>query len=98
MAAAGEGCLAVARPADAVAGTQLDPLGVVEAQIARRMARGPEPALAVGWGQHDPAVVVVHDDANVVRAAAEDVAVEHDCVAGLVAPDVGSLHPGEPPS
>ena len=48
-------------------------------------------------GQHDPAVVVAHDDADVARAAAVDVAMEHDGVAGLVAPDVGSLHPGEPP-
>ena len=98
MVAAGEGCLAVARPANPVAGTQLDPLGVVEAQIARRIARGPEPAFAaLRMGQHDPAVVVAHDDADVVRAAAEDVAMEHDGVAGLVAPDVGSQRTGEPP-
>ena len=97
MAAAGAGCLAVARPADPVAGAQLDPLGVVEAQIARRIARGPKAAFAVRMGQHDPAVVVTHDDADVVRAAAEDVAMEHDGIAGLVAPQVGGLHPGEPP-
>ena len=43
--------------------------------------RGPEAALALRMGQHDPAVVVAHDDADVVRAAAEDVAMEHDGVA-----------------
>ena len=97
MAEAGGARLAVACPADPVAGTQLDPLGVVEAQIVRRIARGPEPALAVRMGQHDPAAVVAHDGADVVRAAAEDVAVEHHGVAGLVALDVGGQRASEPP-
>ena len=96
-AAAGRG-LAVARPADHVALAQLDPLGVADAHIARRIARGPEAALALGVGQYDPAAVVAHDGADVVRAAAEDVAVEHHGVAGLVAADVGSQRTGEAPA
>ena len=95
-AAAGRG-LAVARPADQVALAQLDPLGVADAQIARRIARGAEPALALRMGQNDLAAVVAHDGADVVRAAAEDVAVEHYSVSGLVAADIGSQRTGEPP-
>ena len=54
MPAAAGRCLAVARPADQVAGAQLDPLGVVEAQIARRIARGLESTLAVPHGPARP--------------------------------------------
>ena len=40
---------------------------------------------------------MARDGAAVVRVAAEDVAVKHYSVAGLVAADVGSQRTGEPP-
>ena len=91
---------AVAGPADPVAGANLDLTGVVQPQVARGVARGPEPArLAVRVGEFDLTTVhAVHagHGAGVVGGASVGVAMEHDDIAGLVALGIGCFHPGQP--
>ena len=93
---AGAGRLAVAGPADPVAGAQLDPLGVADPEIPRGIARGTEAALLpVRMGEHHHAVLDAGDGADVVPPAPVVIAVERGNVARLVVPDVGGLGTGQ---
>ena len=89
---------AVAGPADALAGADVDRLGVEHAEVARRIARGAEAAgRAVGVGELDFVVADSGDGADVVAPASVGVAVEHHRVAFGVAPGVGGIGAGQAP-